>query len=233
MSPNAPEVRYLAADAMAPHAAALVRETAAACVDRHGDFALALSGGSSPLPLFRNLRDDARFPWSRTHLFFVDERCVPPHDPRSNYGFIRRELLEHIPLPMERIHRMAGEADPQEAARDYSRLLRTHAPRGLDCVVLGMGADGHTASLFPESEALHATEAAVSGPGPDVTRLTLTLPTLNAAGLALFFVAGQDKAARLQQALGSAPAAPLPVQRVQTLRRIWIVDEALRFPATA
>ena len=201
---------------------------------------VALSGGSTPKLLFELLASpnfQGRVRWSNLHLFQVDERCVPPDDPQSNYRMIREALLESVPLPKENFHRMAAERpDREQAAREYAeelaRVLRPAPeewPR-LDLVFLGMGPDGHTASLFPGSQALEERTAWVTpnfAAKLDSFRLTLTLPVLNAAAHVIFLVAGADKAETLGQVL-EGPEGHFPAQLIQPARgRLsWFLDES-------
>ncbi len=201
---------------------------------------VALSGGSTPKLLFELLASPAfqgRVRWPNLQLFQVDERCVPPDDPQSNYRMIRQALLDAVPLPAENFHRMAAERpDREQAAREYAeelgRVLRTPPgewPR-LDLIFLGMGPDGHTASLFPGSPALEERTAWVA---PNFAarlnsfRLTLTLPVLNAAAQVIFLVAGADKAETLREVL-EGPAGQFPAQRVKPAsgRLSWFLDES-------
>ncbi len=202
-------------------------------------FTVALSGGSTPKLLYEILGSPAfagRVGWPNVHLFQVDERCVVPDDPESNYRLIRRAMLESLPLPEGNFHRMAAERpDHERAARDYAddlaRVLQPapgEFPR-LELVFLGMGPDGHTASLFPGSAALDEQTAWVV---PNYVgtlqafRLTLTLPVLNAAAHVIFMVTGADKAATLCEVLESPPGR-FPAQRIQPARgRVsWFVDK--------
>jgi 6-phosphogluconolactonase len=205
-------------------------------------FTVALSGGSTPRRLYEILGTPPtaqRIPWTNIHLFQVDERCVPPDDVESNYRMIRETLLSHGAVPEANFHRMAAElADRDEAAREYAeelrRVLRPEAnewPR-LDLVLLGMGPDGHTASLFPGSDAL---EVQVLWVVPNYVeklkayRLTLTLPVLNAAGCVMFLVAGEDKAETVRQVLDpSSEPDRFPAKRVRpTSGQVsWYLDEA-------
>jgi len=203
-------------------------------------FSCALSGGLTPRLLYQILGSDAfadRIRWENAHLFQVDERCVPADHPDSNYGMIRETLLSRVSIPDSHVHRMRVEMeDRDEACRQYakelSRALRPkegELPR-LDMVFLGMGPDGHTASLFPESEALEERTLWVR---PNYIaklqtyRLTLTFPVLNAAADVVFLVAGADKARTLRQVL-EGPLGRFPAQRVQPTsgRLSWFVDEA-------
>jgi len=206
-----------------------------------GAFRIALSGGSTPRWLYRLLaapefRD--QLPWRRLDFFWGDERHVPPAHPDSNYKMAYEELLSKVPLPSENIHRIHGEdPDPQRAARAYEEELRRtfnlrerELPR-FDLVLLGLGPDGHTASLFPgkfEEEPNRLVSARWVSK-LNQFRITLTLPVLNAAALALFLVAGEDKAQALCRVLQpTSEADALPAQRIRptdgTVR--WLVDRA-------
>jgi 6-phosphogluconolactonase len=205
-------------------------------------FTVALSGGSTPRRLYEILGTAPtaqRIPWTNTHLFQVDERCVPPDHIESNYRMIRETLLSHGAVPESNFHRMAVElADRDEAARQYAENLRRvlrpkpgEWPR-LDLVLLGMGPDGHTASLFPGSDAL---DVQVLWVVPNYVerlkayRLTLTLPVLNAAGCVIFLVTGGDKAETVRQVLdASSEPDRLPAQRVRPTNGqvSWYLEEA-------
>jgi 6-phosphogluconolactonase len=220
MPQNDPEVVPLAdADAIAQEAARRVLAAAEAAVAARGAFTLVLAGGSTPEKLYRllaapPLRD--RIPWERTRVFLGDERFVPYDAPESNWGMAQRTLLDHVPLPVENLHPMpttAGHARPEEAAQAYDATLRAlfpgATPPRFDLVLLGLGDDGHTASLFPGKPALDVADAwaAASPPGvlpPPVDRITLTFPVLNAARATLFLVAGAKKAPALRSVLSGA-----------------------------
>ena len=155
-------------------------------VTERGAFTLALSGGSTPKALYELLATDAkrtRIEWDKTHLFWTDERCVPPDDPQSNYGMAQQALIEHINVPPEQIHRMHGEDDPHLAAEAYAVDLEKCFGEGdprFSLILLGMGDDGHTASLFPNSPALTNTTHTVAANYVDklsTSRLTLTRRT--------------------------------------------------------
>ncbi len=206
-------------------------------VRERGRFMAVLSGGKTPVGAFRLLAGEMRnaVPWDRTYLFWSDERCVPADSPESNYGMAQRELLSHVPVPSGQVFRMKGELEPQRAADEYERQLREvfqpgagEVPR-FDLLLLGMGDNGHTASLFPGSEALEETRRLVAAPHVvevKMYRLTLTFPVLNNGRALMLLVSGQSKAATLARAL-RGPAGELPVQRVRpssgTLT--WYVDE--------
>jgi 6-phosphogluconolactonase len=209
-------------DRLALEAAGRVAELAAAAVASGGELALALAGGNTPRALHAALagpRFVSRVPWARVRVLFGDERCVPPDDPLSNYRMARETLLERVPVPASQVERIRGEDPPEAAARAYEAALRAAvgAPAGevprLDLALLGLGADGHTASLFPGCAALAARERLVAAvtdvhpPGPH--RVTLTVPALAAARSLLFLVSGADKRPALAAALagGDGPAA--------------------------
>jgi 6-phosphogluconolactonase len=225
-------------DTLSEEAARRFATQAREAVGTHGRFSVALSGGSTPQGLYHRLSQPAyrdQIPWDGVHLFWGDERCVPPDHPESNYRLARDTLIAHVPIPPDQVHRMPGEEEPAAAARAYARALEDFFcgphPR-FDLVLLGLGADGHTASLFPGSLALEETERLVVpveaeyGSRP-TCRLTLTLPALRAARHVLFLVAGAGKAPILARALtedvGEMPAARV----VPTAGEVtWLVDEA-------
>lgn len=220
--------------ALASHAGRLARQTLA----REQFFRLALSGGSSPLPFFRHLADPGLFSgalWARTHVFFVDERMVPAVHPDSNFGSAQRHLLSRVPLPQAHVHRMRGELTPEAAAADYARDLREHFRPGpeetpaFDLIALGMGTDGHTASVFPASTLPpgHSLAAPVPPPqaSPRVARLTLTEQVLNAAREVIFHVLGADKHPALR--LIRAGDRTRPAGRIHARRQSWYVCPAL------
>jgi 6-phosphogluconolactonase len=185
---------------------------------------IALSGGSTPGPAYK-LAAELQPDWSAADVFWGDERCVPPDDPRSNFRMARETLLDRLEGPPGQVHRIRGEADPEAAAREYDGLLRGLT---LDLVLLGIGPDGHTASLFPHSPALEEVERlAVAVPHTDVERITLTPPALESAGLVVFLVAGADKrtAATLAFGGGRDPGTPASMIRSAAGRTIALLDE--------
>ncbi|MBL0928170.1 MAG: 6-phosphogluconolactonase [Phycisphaerales bacterium] len=200
------------------------------CVRAFGDFHLALSGGSTPLPFYRRLMVDPAFrelPWKRTHLWIVDERRVPPDDDRCNFKHIAEYIAGQSGIPRANVHPVDALAD--DADRRYERELQQHLAwreKGhdrLDFVLLGMGSDGHTASLFPRSTALRESARLVAiNAGPAVTppdRVTMTYPLLNAARFIAVLVTGAGKRptlARVAAALAPATAAPTPAPAANT-----------------
>jgi 6-phosphogluconolactonase len=228
------------APALAGEAAQVLTIVASAAVAERGRFVLALSGGSTPASLHRFLASsaaDAALPWERTHLIWGDERCVPADDQRSNYGSVAPTGL--LGRPWSAVHRMLGELPPEEGATAYEAELRglghggTQTVLRVDAVLLGLGTDGHTASLFPQSPAL--TEAArwvvATERQAGLRRLTLTLPVLRAARLVVFLVAGRDKAAVAARVLsGGAPDLPSarvmePMPGLDDHRIVWLLDQ--------
>lgn len=207
-----------------------------------GRFTVALSGGSTPKRLYHLLTTEpfrSQVDWGRVELFWGDERCVPPDHADSNYHMAREAMLAHLPIPAEHVHRIEAErADRDAAARDYEEVI-AHVfgvtsggqPPALDLVLLGMGPDGHTASLFPHTKALDETNRWVVAnhvPQLNTYRLTLTRPILNRAREVLFLVAGADKADRLVEVLaGPANTKRLPAQSIQPDgQRICFLDRA-------
>ena len=204
-----------------------------------GECAIALSGGETPRALHARLASDPfrrRIPWTRIRVFWGDERGVPPDDPRSNYRMARETLLNAVPVPDDRIHRMPAEGpDRQAAAEAYAALLRAHLPHAadgwprFDLVLLGLGDDAHTASLFPHAPALQETRRAVLAvEAPDgMPRMTLTPPVLNHASEIIFLVAGPRKAPAVRAVL-DGPRQPdaVPAQAIRPVdgTLAWIVD---------
>lgn len=225
---------------MAERAAHLLAELCEQAIAERGIFTMAISGGDTPVPLFNLLASPdwaERLPWEKIALYWVDERCVAPDHPRSNYGVARRTLLSEVPAT--RFYRMRGELNPEEAARAYEELLREHFslapgefPR-FDCVLLGMGEDGHTASLFPNEPVLDETKHLVVDQyvrSIKTDRLSLTLPVINHARHCLFLVSGAEKHPMLTKVLNllEPPSHAFPAQLVRPPlgELVWIIDEA-------
>jgi 6-phosphogluconolactonase len=210
---------------------------AGAAIAARGRFAVALAGGSTPKAAYALLAREplrSRVDWSRTEIFFSDERCVPPDDEASNYKMAAGALLNAVPLDPSRIFRMRGEAEPQAAAREYAALLtdRLGSLPQFDLLMLGMGPDGHTASLFPGSDPFADDAALVRAPFVPafVTyRITLTPRAINAARYVQIATAGSAKAAALAAVL-EGPYAPqtYPIQAVKPVSGdlAWLVDRA-------
>jgi 6-phosphogluconolactonase len=220
------------------HAANLFSEQAARSILERDQFLISLNGGGTPTRLFQLLATDFRdkIEWAKVHVFWGDERCVPPDDPGSSYGQARELLLSRVPIPESNIHRIKGEFTPVEASKEYSLLLKEYAsppfnwPR-FDLVYLGMGEDGHTASLFPGSP-VNVTEAAlpVTAHYQDrpANRVTLTQLVLNSARMIVFMATGEKKAITLAEVLSDRYNPELyPAQRIDSKdgELIWLVDD--------
>lgn len=218
--------------------------SAGEAIRAHGRFLVALSGGTTPKTLYALLATDqyaARVDWPRVHLFWGDERCVPPTDLTSNYRMVRESLIDQVPLPAENIHRIRGEDDPVAAAAAYERELRQvlgtpigppPLDAGFDLILLGMGSDGHTASLFPGLTAVCEQERWVMAQylaTVSMWRVTCTPVFFNAATAVVFLVSGPEKAATLRQVL-EGPYQPkgLPAQAVAPHHGsvCWLIDAA-------
>jgi 6-phosphogluconolactonase len=226
------------AAALADQAAQAIVDAARAAVHARGRFTVALAGGATPRTTYLRLaappHADA-MPWDRTWVFFGDERCIPPDHPESNYGMANETLLGKAPLPPAQVFRMRGEADdPEAAATEYARTLaevfatrRGALPR-FDLILLGMGLDGHTGSLFPGSPALKEvfrTVAAVHAAAAAIPqRLTLTFPVLNAAAEVIFLVSGAEKAKAVKAALGEGSTLPAAMVRPTSGHVRWLLD---------
>jgi len=242
-----PDVEVLPnAAALADAAAEQIAGAAARAIDASGRFVIALSGGSTPRRTYERLAQEpylSRIQWNSVHVIWGDERCVPPGDPDSNYRMAHDALLEHVPVPAANIYRIHGEDDPVEAAASYEKMLRallrtangapsSTAGRCIDLAILGLGDNGHTASLFPESAAAREAERWVMAESVDASpswRITLTAPVLNAATELLFIVSGNQKANVLSRVL-DGPRIPqqLPAQLIVPThgRSHWLVDSA-------
>ncbi len=226
--------------ALAERAANLFLTAAQEAVSARGKFSVALAGGSTPLRMYDLLACEPyslKIEWSKCHLYWGDERCVPPTHVDSNYRQSADHLISRVDIPAKHIHRIQGELPPIQAAEQYQTELQRYFEQTpvFDLILLGLGPDGHTASLFPGTPALEEKEKWVTGvphsapPPPLVDRVSLTLPVINAARQILFLVAGADKAeivARIFKAPGAE--ATLPAQRVNPNagRLTWLVDVA-------
>jgi 6-phosphogluconolactonase len=208
-------------------------------IRERGRFTLALSGGSTPETLYALLATEAfapRIDWSKVHIFWGDERCVPPDHKSSNYRMAKYALLEHVPLSEKNIHRVLGERNPHEAAllyeRDLNQFFETEEgwPR-FDLILLGLGDDGHTASLFPHTYALEVNDRWVVENHVehlDSWRVTLTAPAINAAEHIMFMVIGKQKALRVYEILqGESQPNHLPAQLIHPTNGtlVWLLDE--------
>lgn len=246
-------------DALSRAAAEEIVRAAEHAVRERGRFTLSLAGGSTPRHLYELLaaKYHDQVPWGVTHVFFGDERCVPPTDTASNYHMANAALLSHVPIPDAQVHRIRGELSPLDAAREYGRLLRrvfdddpvsarsrpisgsasgrAPAPATFDIALLGVGPDGHTASLFPGSPALDERKhwaMEVDAPdyiAPPRERVTLTLPPLNASRVVMFLVAGDEKERVVTEILGvnASARSSYPAANVHGAQRtVWLLDRA-------
>jgi 6-phosphogluconolactonase len=229
---------YAEAATLAEAAAAQFVEAAAQALARQARWAVALSGGTTPQAAYQRLAAPEwarQVDWARVHFFWGDERCVPPDHAESDYGMARQALLDHIAVPTANVHRMRGELDPAQAAADYQaeleRFFGLARPR-FDLVWLGLGEDGHTASLFPGTAALHETGRWAAANWVEQLhswRLTLTPPVLNDAAQVVFLVAGSRKAQILQAVLQGPyqpEARPAQLVRPASGQLVWLVDRA-------
>lgn len=232
-------------DSLHERAARRFVQAARTAIGARGRFAVALSGGSTPRPLFERLADPGvagAVEWDAVHVFWCDERCVPPDDERSNYGMAKRLLLDRVPVSGTRVHRIRCEdVEPAEAAERYEKELRetlsvtpAETPH-LDFALLGLGSDGHTASIFPGSSAAAETTrlalaVPASEPGmadPVVDRVTLAPPALDAAREVVFLVAGSGKAPAVAATLeGPRDPARWPAQAIDPVDGdvAWLLD---------
>lgn len=241
-----PEIKVVAdASELSRAAAAEFEEAARNAVQARGRFTVSLSGGSTPRGLYSQLARDAhKLPWNDIYLFWGDERHVPPEDKDSNYRMVRETLLGQAPIPSQNVFRMhAEETDAARVAEQYEHVIQQffglragELPR-FDLALLGLGPDGHTASLFPGTAALQERSRLVVAnwvPKFGHYRLTLTAPVLNHTAEVIFLVSGAEKTAALQAVLNSdAPAEQFPAKLIAPVdgRLIWMVDRAALPPS--
>ncbi len=228
-------------DALAETAARWTAELMRAAADARGACYLALAGGDTPRACYERLSQSpfgTSLPWSKVHIFWSDERRVPLTHPESNYGMARSALLSRVPVPFAQVHPMpAQDPDARRAAEGYARLIEQVVPKDggelprFDLILLGLGEDGHTASLFPGDDALSEQRALVrpvQAARPPPGRLTITLPLINAARAVLFLVQGARKRSALDAVLRQNPAVPAGLVRPTAGELHFIVDrEAL------
>ncbi|ANN68422.1 6-phosphogluconolactonase [Bordetella bronchialis] len=220
-------------DSLVEHLADWLISRIAAC---EGRFALALSGGSTPRPLYALLAEPqraGRIDWSRVHLFWGDERFVPHDDPQSNYRMVKQAMIDHIPIPPANVHPVPVDGTPESAAARYAGILRDYYGADrlepgrplFDVNLLGIGDDGHTASLFPGAPQLSETQAwtvAVTGIKPE-PRISLTYPTLDSAAAVVFLAAGAAKRPAVSRARAHDPDVPSGRVRPQG-ELLWYLD---------
>jgi 6-phosphogluconolactonase len=229
-------------DQVSTASAETIIEVAIAAIENRSIFRIALSGGSTPKTLFTKLASDPDFkkqmPWKSTHFFWSDERTVPPDHSDSNFRMAREAMFKHVDVSETQIHRIHAEMeDPNRAAQEYENEIRQHfnlnAPQlpEFDLILLGMGPDGHTASLFPGTDALREQKRLVVSnwvPKFNTHRITFTVPLINAASTVMFLVCGEDKAATLKAVLeGPDDPEVFPSQLIKPAGDlIWFVDQA-------
>jgi len=214
-------------------AAGFIAASAGEAIAARGAFNIALSGGNTPRPVYQRLASSA-LDWKRVNVFFGDERCVPPDDPRSNFAMASAALLDRVPIPVENLHRMRGEDVPDTAAEAYEDELRRSLGEGgrLDLVLLGLGHDAHTASIFPGLAAVTERQRMVMAAYVEFVgmwRLTLTPAAINAARRVAFVVSGADKAEILRRVLqGARQPVVLPAQAIRPSEApaLWLIDAA-------
>jgi 6-phosphogluconolactonase len=236
--PTLPEIKVLPdANAIAREAAERIVALSEEAIEARGRFSIALAGGSTPKTLYTLLASPefvTRLDWPAIDLFFGDERCVPADHPDSNYRMAYESLISKVPIPLDNVYRMRGEIDPNEAAREYGLMLKEHFGNGgLDVVLLGMGDDGHTLSLFPGTKAVDEKEhRVVANYAENSTtgkswRITMTAPFVNKARNVIVMLNGAKKAQRLKEVL-EGPREPqrLPIQLIQPTegKMTWLID---------
>jgi 6-phosphogluconolactonase len=214
-------------------------ESAKKTVLERGHFIFAISGGQTPRPMHKLLAGEQYYnemPWDKTDVFWTDERCVPVSHPASNYGLALRDFLEAVPIPSTQVHNMPvnlpaenGALKYEQELIDFFQLNKGEVP-AFDLIFLGLGPDGHTASLFPGSDAIeekHRLILVVNGGYPDVDRLTMTLPVLNNARKIVFLVSGEGKA-RIVHKLLTKWQNKLPAQKIRPVKGdlLWILDRS-------
>lgn len=209
-------------------------------ISSRGKFHVALSGGSTPRDLYRKLAEPAyarRIAWDKVHIYFGDERTVPPDHDNSNYHMVKEALLDHIPLPAEQVHRMEGEAqNPHAAALKYTRILTANLPLSaqgvvqFDLLLLGVGPDGHIASLFPGLPVLHERARLVEAVHVEALktwRITVTLPVIDHARHIMILVSGDAKATIIRDVFTIRHTPPYPVQLINPQGSLeWHLDSA-------
>lgn len=226
-------------DGLIREAAELFVSTAREAITANGVFRVALSGGNTPRPLYEALAAAPyreQVDWSKIQVFFSDERFVPADSPESNYRMASEALLSRVPIPERFVHRVPTEdIPPEEAASLYEEGIRRVFAVGLDetpsfdLILLGLGGDGHTASLFPDTEALTVTNRLVAPnfvPKLDTWRITFTYPLLNAGRVVTFLVQGEDKAERVGEILAGGSNLPAAGVRPESGRLVWLLDQA-------
>jgi 6-phosphogluconolactonase len=222
---------------LAKQAADIFVAGARGSIDKKRPFTVAISGGSTPRRMHKILATEPyiqNIPWQKCHIFWVDERCVPQDSPESNYGTAKRDFIDEVPIPQTHVHWIKCEPAPEVSAKEYQKTLKDFfsfenvpIPR-FDLIFLGMGADGHIASLFPGQKSLYEKEklvAAVKGGDPNTNRITMTLLLLNQARHIVFIITGKEKSRTVQKVLEDRKIR-LPAQNIRPLdgQLTWLLD---------
>ncbi len=225
------------AEGLALGAAEFIFETLSKAAAHAGSASIALSGGSTPARTYKELAELSHrrdLDWRHVKVYWGDERCVAADDPQSNFHMARATLLDLISIPRQNLYHMACEDDPETGAWRYEQILRSHFPDQafpqFDLILLGLGDDGHTASLFPDTQILNERErwvAPVYVPRLDSWRISLTLPAINAASTVAFLVSGEAKASILKETLEASGPPTHPAQKVEAQGELhWLIDES-------
>ncbi len=227
----APDIRVFEPDQLASAAAEQIAADIADVIAERGACRLGLAGGGTPRPIYQKLASPPlveRVAWDKLHLFWGDERCVPPEHESSNYKMVAAALIDHVPIPAQNVHRIEGELAQDDAAKAYIDALG-HKP--IDILLLGMGGDGHTASLFPDMPNMADASPRVipaKGPVAPHQRVSLSMGAINEAHTVYFLISGDGKAARLaevlQQIKAGAPVLPAAHVQPSSGRLVWLVD---------
>lgn len=227
------KARTLHTSAFAGDAAAIIQESAREAIAARGIFRLSLCGGNTPRPVYAELaKAGPDFPWDKVQITFGDERCVPPEDGQSNYRMAKEALFDKVSIPVGNIFRIRGEIDPETAAGECEQKLAHVAARfgesryAHDLLLLGLGEDGHTASLFPGSPALAETNRNVipaTGPKPPPQRITFTFPLINAARHVCFLVNDSGKAEIVNEVIAGNSAYPAARVRPESGAVTWLL----------
>ena len=221
-------------EALAKRGAALFLQHAVSAVKQRGRFSVALSGGSTPRPMNRLLACEpfiSEIPWNATHIFMVDERVVPMEDEASNFGTAKRDFLDTVPIPLENLHPMPVSHSPTIGAERYEEELRSfflNRNPAFDLILLGIGTDGHTASMFPGDHKAHRSQRwvlPVKGGNPDVHRISLTFNAINHGQIVAFLISGSSKSSLLKTLIED-PQNDYPANLVypESGELIWLVD---------
>ena len=222
---------------LAKQAVKIFYDIAKGSIDKERPFTVAISGGSTPIRMHKLLATEPyihNIPWQKSHIFWVDERCVPQDNPESNYGTAKRNFIDEVPIPQTHVHWINCDPSPRVSAKEYQKTLKdffsfenARIPR-FDLIFLGMGVDGHIASLFPGQKSLYEKEklvVAVKGGKPNLNRITMTLPLLNQARQIVFIITGEEKSRTVQKVMEDSKIQ-LPAQKIRPLNGqvTWLMD---------